>query len=242
MRSSSKKKKKKKKKKEEEVMEEEGTLAVVVGSVLVLVSHYHQTHLKMLLEFLAHELAFGEGVPPLVLGAVGVVEDVERSRGDLFAGLFHVEPPGLALLEVGGGREHAAQRPAGAAGDGELLNDQSVHRLLGFGPRLEALALFQKLLHRQRQVDQRPVRPALDLEVPEQRVRPEELDHLVHDVLFFRRARRRRTPRLRLQRQQRAPARRPVLPLRRYQLAVVRRHLPKSVFAPLVFCLESSRS
>ena len=52
-------------------------------------------------------------------------------------------------------RAEAAQRPAGPAGHGELLDDQRVQRLLRLGPRLEALALLEALLQAERQVDER---------------------------------------------------------------------------------------
>ena len=41
-------------------------------------------------QLLAHELALREALPPLVLGAVRVVDLLDDTQSDLFAGLLHI--------------------------------------------------------------------------------------------------------------------------------------------------------
>ena len=101
----------------------------------------------------------------------------------LLPDLAEIAPQGLRLGPVPGSFEGLVEGEARLAGDAELLEgavDEGLLSGLGVHVRLD---LGQTIRHEQDAIDQHPVRGALDLEVAEERVRPEQRQDLVQAVV-----------------------------------------------------------
>ena len=87
----------------------------------------------VILQLLAHELSLGKRHPPLVLGAVRVVDQVHQSQGDLLPGLSEVRLEGLRLFPARRVRVVRVEREESIARNRELGRTDLLELSLGYG-------------------------------------------------------------------------------------------------------------
>lgn len=133
---------------------------------------------------LVQELSASKAVPPLVLGAVLVEEEVTETGGALLTELDKVGTELVRLLAVLGGGEETSEGEAAVSGESELLKGNlEKHLVTGslvghLGGLLDAVGNVQGHVHKN------TVSSSLDLKVTEENVGLEVRQDLIKNIIL----------------------------------------------------------
>ena len=134
---------------------------------------------------LSHEFTFWKRLPPLVLAAIGQVQNLEYAKANFLSALLDVGSKSFRLGRRLGRRVHAPQLPARLSWNCKSLDGYLMYHLLCITLSRNSFQFLETLAYVKRQVNQRPVRTTFDLKVPKENIRSEKLNSLVDDVFVL---------------------------------------------------------